>query len=143
MKIDEKGFKLLAECEGLRLKAYKCPKGVPTIGFGNTFYENGNPVKMGDVITEKRAYELFHLIESKFSGPINNLVKVDLSQNQFNALFIFAWNVGPKGFRNSTLLKRVNAGCSDELIKQAFLLWKGKNDLLLTRRMKEIKMYLS
>lgn len=143
MKLDSKGFNLLAECEGLKLEAYLCPAKVWTIGFGNTFYEDGKPVKKGDKITKDQAYKLFHLIESKYSGPINQLVKVDISQNQFNALFIFAWNVGPKGFRNSTLLKRVNAGCDDEKIKEAFLLWKGKNNLLLSRRLKEFKMFCS
>lgn len=142
MKLDSNGFKLLAECEGLRLEAYQCPAKKWTIGFGNTFYEDGTPVKKGDKITKERAFELFHLIEPRFSNPINQLLRVDISQNQFNALFVFAWNVGPKGFKNSTLLKRVNAGCDDDKIKEAFLLWKGKNDLLLSRRLKEFNHYI-
>lgn len=139
MKINESGLELLAECEGLKLQAYKCLAGKWTIGLGNTFYENGKSVKQGDKITKERAFQLFWNIEKKFSDVINSNVKIDISQNQFNALFIFAWNVGTDGFKKSTLLKRVNSGCNDTLIEEAFLMWKGKKNILLTRRKKEIR----
>lgn len=139
MHLDANGLKLLSECEGLRLEAYKCPAGVWTIGLGNTFYEDGSPVKKGDKLTKERAYQLFNLIAPKFEKVVNVGVKIDISQPQFNALFIFAYNVGPKGFTGSTLLKRVNAGCQDKQIEEAFLMWKGKKNLLLTRRQKELK----
>lgn len=139
MKIDSSGIKLLSECEGIILEAYKCPAGVWTIGMGNCFYEDGKAVKKGDKITKEKAFSLFNSIATQFEKVINQNVKVDLSQSQFNALFIFAYNVGVGAFKKSTLLKRVNAGCNDKLIEEAFLMWKGKKDLLLTRRQKEIK----
>lgn len=139
MTIDNLGIKLLAECEGLRLKSYQCPAKKWTIGLGNTFYPDGEPVKQGDIITPAKAYELFHLIAKQFENGINNSVSVELSQPQFNALFIFAYNIGVHGFKGSTLLKRVNLKCGDKLIEEAFLMWKGEKDTLLSRRQKEFK----
>lgn len=143
MKLDSKGAELLAVCEGLRLKPYLCPAGKPTIGLGNTYYENGEPVKMTDKpITRERALLLFDAIKPEFEAAVNNVVRVPLKQQQFNALFVFAYNVGPAGFKKSTLLKRVNANSGNVAgITEAFLLWKGKKDLLLTRRQKEINEY--
>lgn len=142
-KISENGVKLLAELEGLKLKPYLCTAGVPTIGLGNTFYENRQPVKMTDkAITKEEAYHLFFLIASKFEKTINQNVPSDLTQNQFDALFCFAYNVGQNAFKKSTLLKRVNLNPNDVGgITQAFLMWKGKKDILLSRQKKQIKRY--
>jgi lysozyme len=58
-KIGQKGLDLIKSFEGLYLKPYLCPANVPTIGYGNTFYENGNKVTLKDpIITEARAIEL-------------------------------------------------------------------------------------
>lgn len=142
MKISSKGLVLLAQLEGLRLTAYKCSAGVWTIGLGNTFYENGKPVKQGDKISRDRAVELFHSIAGGFEKTINNSVKSVITQNQFDALFCFAWNVGPRGFRISQLLKQVNLSPNDKpAITKCFLNWKGKKNSLLTRRNAEIKRY--
>ena len=64
MKVNAEGYALIKRFEGCRLKAYKCPANVWTIGFGNTFYENGEKVKEGDVITQQRADELAKFITS-------------------------------------------------------------------------------
>ena len=142
MTIDQKGKDLIAECEGLKLKPYLCAKGVATIGIGSTFYEDEKPVKLIDKpITIDRAWGLFEKTKVNYEKAVNDSVKVDLTQSQFNALFVFTYNVGASAFKKSTLLKRVNAGCGYDLIKEAFLMWKGKKDLLLTRRKKEINEY--
>lgn len=143
LKLDKAGLNLLIECEGLLLNAYKCPAGVWTIGLGNTFYEDGSPVKKGDKITKERAFELFRLIEPQFAKAVNQSVLTKLTQNEFNALFIFAWNIGTAGFKKSTLVKVLNTSRLPLEIKAAWLLWKGKKDLLLSRRNKEIKMFFS
>lgn len=151
MKLDKKGIELLEELEGIRLKPYLCTKGVPTIGLGNTFYENGTKVTMQDKpLTIDEAYHLFLLIAPKFEKPINDTIKVPLNQNQFNALFCFCYNVGVGGFKGSTLVKRINNNPNDvEGITQGFLNWKGKKKnkqglfVLESRRKKEIKTYFT
>ena len=54
-QVNQQGFNLIKEFEGFRSRAYLCPAGVWTIGYGNTFYPNGRKVKQGDVISEKEA----------------------------------------------------------------------------------------
>lgn len=142
-KLSQKGVELLAELEGLRLKPYLCTSGVPTIGLGNTFYENGTKVTMQDEpITKDEAYHLFFLIATKFEKTLNDNLPSDLTQNQFDACFCFAYNVGQTAFKNSTLLRRIKSNPNDVGgITAAFLMWKGKTNLLYTRRKKEINRY--
>lgn len=142
-KISESGVKLLAELEGLRLKPYLCPAGIPTIGLGNTFYENGTKVTMHDEpITKEEAYHLFFLIAQKFEKTLNAHLPSDLNQNQFDACFCFVYNVGQTAFKNSTLLRKIKANPNDVGgITQAFLMWKGKNNILLSRQKKQINRY--
>jgi len=144
-KISKSGIELLAELEGLRLKPYLCPAGIPTIGLGNTFYENGTKVTMKDkAITKEQAYHLFFLIATKFQKTLNENLPLNINQNQFDALFCFCYNVGQGAFKKSTLLRVVKLNHNDKTsITNAFLMWKGKNNLLLSRRNKEIKRYFS
>ena len=123
MKIDANGIKLLASLEGLKLKAYQCDAKIWTIGFGNTFYEDGDKVKEGDKITNEEAYHLFYLIATKFEKTINDNLKVKINQNQFNALFCLCYNIGQVGFKNSTLLRLVNLNPNDGNIAKEFLKW--------------------
>ena len=137
MKLDIKGVNLLAQLEGLELKAYKCSANVWTIGLGNTFYEDGSKVKEGDKITKEQAYHLFYLIATKFEKAINLNVKKEISQNQFNSLFCFVYNIGITAFRNSTLLRLVNINPKDANIAKQFLRWNkiaGKESKGLTNR---------
>lgn len=147
MKIDLKGILLLEELEGLKLNAYKCSANVWTIGLGNTFYDDGSKVKEGDKITKEKAYYLFHLIATKFEKSINLLVKKPLTQNQFNALFCFVYNIGTTGFKNSALLRLVNINPNDANIAKQFLKWNkiaGKESKGLTnRRIKESALYFT
>jgi len=144
-KISKSGIELLAELEGLRLKPYLCPAGIPTIGLGNTFYENGTKVTMKDkAITKDEAYHLFFLITTKFEKTLNENLPLNINQNQFDALFCFCYNVGQGAFKKSTLLRVIKLNHNEKTsITNAFLMWKGKNNLLLSRRNKEIKRYFS
>lgn len=135
------------EFEGIKLEAYLCPANVPTIGWGNTRYEDGTPVKMGERISRERADELFSNIAQTFSIGVRNLVTAELSENQFSALVCFAYNVGLANLKRSTLLKKVNANPVDPSIGDEFLRWNkaGSRELAgLTRRRKaEADLYFS
>src|SRR5574344_5424 len=108
--------------EGFRAKPYKCPAGVPTIGYGSTFYSNGKKVTLKDkLITEQDATNLLTTVVTNFSSGVSKLLKIQVTQNQFDALVDFAYNVGIGNLKSSTLLKKVNAknfsGAALEFIK--------------------------
>ena len=147
MKISNNGLNLIKEFEGFSSAPYLCPAGVPTIGYGNTFYEDGTKVTLKDKpITEQRATELLEFIANKtFSENINKVVKVPLNQNQFDALVSFAYNIGNKNFNWSTLLKKLNQ--SDyEGASLEFGRWNQANGKILNglvlRRQKEKELFL-
>jgi lysozyme len=146
MKIGKLGKDLIKEFEGLSLHPYLCPSGRPTIGYGNTYYENGQKVKLTDpIITIDRANELFENIVNKdFASFVDRYVNVELNQNQFDALVSFTYNLGPVNFRNSTLLKKINLkdfnGAANE-----FQRWNRANgkiiDGLTRRRIREKELF--
>lgn len=137
MNLNKAGIDLMHEFEGLRLDAYLCPANVPTIGWGNTYYESGRKVQMGDIITKDRADRLFEWVADSFAIRVRQLLKKDLNENQFSALVSFAYNIGIANLKSSTLLKKVNINPSDPTIFNEFLRWNkagGKVLAGLTRR---------
>jgi lysozyme len=139
MKLNKAGADLIKSFEGLKLTAYKCSAKKDTIGYGNTFYEDGSPVKPGDKITKERADSLFELISDDFAKKVVPLVKSQVNENQFGALVSFAYNAGIGNLKSSTLLKKVNANPSDASIRLEFMKWDkagGKQLAGLTRRRK-------
>ena len=104
MKTSQNGINLIKAFEGCKLTAYLCPAGIPTIGFGNTFYKNGNKVKLGDKITQEQADELLVNLLPRYEQTVLNNIKVALNQNQFDALVSFCWNCGS----SKTLFNLVN-----------------------------------
>lgn len=145
MEINKAGKDLIKRFEGCKLKAYKCPAGVWTIGYGNTFYEDGTKVKEGDVITQERAEELFDIIISDFVRMTDVLVKSDVTENNFSALVSFTFNVGTGNLKRSTLLRKVNANPKDPSIRAEFMKWTRANNVVLKglvrRREAEAKLY--
>ena len=117
MKISEEGKDLIKLFEGVRLKAYKCSAGVPTIGFGNTYYPNGDKVKMGDTITLEEARDLFDDLIVRYERIVNSKLKVDVKQNEFDALVSHTYNTGG----STTLFKLVNMEANKDKIKDWFL----------------------
>jgi lysozyme len=117
MKISEEGKDLIKLFEGVRLKAYKCSAGVPTIGFGNTYYPNGDKVKMGDTITLEEARDLFDDLIVRYERIVESKLKVDVKQNQFDALVSHTYNTGG----STTLFKLVNMEANKDKIKDWFL----------------------
>ena len=116
MKTGTKGIALIKKWEGCKLDAYVCAAGKNTIGFGNTFYEDGSKVKPGDKITQKRAEELLLNLLPKYEGVVKQKVKVPITQNQFDALVSHTWNSGG----SSTLFNLVNTNAPKEEIKKWF-----------------------
>ena len=148
MKLDKKGYDLIKEFEGLKLKPYLCSAGVPTIGYGSTYYENGTKVKLTDApITKERADALFKIVADDFAKRVVPLIKKPVTQNQFNALVSFAFNLGVRALQNSTLLRLVNINPNDANIAKEFLKWNkagGKVVQGLTnRRIKESALYFT
>jgi lysozyme len=94
MKTSIKGINLIKKYESLSLQAYKCPAGKWTIGFGNTTWEDGKAVKEGQVITIERADKLLIYAVGKFEELLNKKIKVELNQNQFDALVCYTFNTG-------------------------------------------------
>ena len=139
MKIAITGVKLIQEFEGLELKAYKCPAGVWTIGYGHT-----KGVKQGDVITpaQATAYLQADLTDAEKAVNSQNL---RISQNQYDALVSFTFNVGTGNFLKSTLLKKVKINPDDSSIRSEFAKWKyGSGKVLpglVRRREAEANLY--
>jgi lysozyme len=99
--------------EGLRLNAYVCPAGKLTIGWGHT-----KTVKPGQVITEEEAEDLLFDDVTEFAVGVQKLVKVPVTQSQYDAMVSLAFNIGLGAFGGSTLLRKVNsndfAGAAEE-----------------------------
>lgn len=147
MKLDKAGIDLITKWEGLKLKPYLCSANVPTIGYGSTYYENKRKVMLTDApITKQRARELFeNTVVTYEQGVLKLLGNVKVSQNQFNALVSFAYNLGVQALKNSTLLKLVKLNPIDYRIGLEFGKWVNaggkKVQGLVNRRNDEIKMY--
>lgn len=147
MKISKAGLDLIKRFESFRAAPYLCSAGVPTIGYGTTVYPNGIKVKLSDQkITQQLAETFLQHHVNAIEKDVSRLVKVTLSQNQFDALMSFVYNVGLGAFRDSTLLKLLNAGDIDGASKQ-FERWNkagGKIvDGLTNRREAEKALFLA
>jgi len=153
MKLDENGVLLIASFEGLRLEPYYATelekqKGIVTIGYGSTFYDNGKQVKITDpTITKERALELLMVLAGAFALKVSKLITKEVNQNQFNALVSLAYNIGINAFKVSTVLRLVNNNPNDANISKAFLMWnkQGGNIMkgLTNRRIKESALYFT
>ena len=122
MRTSDAGVSLIKTFEGFRAKPYRCPAGIPTIGYGATFYPDGRKVSLNDpAITEAYATELLRDMLGGFERGVLRQVKVELAQHEFDALVSFAYNVGSEALAGSTLLKRLNAndkkGAADQFLR--------------------------
>lgn len=142
MKINNAGLKILQDFEGLRLKAYKCPAGVWTIGYGST----GEGIGPGVVWTLDQAIDRLKRDLAEFEEGVTRLTNNrPLTENQFSALVVFVYNVGLGAFKTSTMLKKIKAGhvldAADE-----FARWNRAAGKILTgltrRRLAERALYV-
>lgn len=133
------GKSIVRKFEGCELKAYLCPAGIPTIGYGHT-----HNVKLGDTCTQQQADEW---LEDDFfyaTSDVKSVVKVPLTDNQLDALASFVFNLGVRKLIQSTLLKKLNAkdytGAANEFDKWVFAAGKKLNGLI-ARRAEEKKLF--
>lgn len=150
MKISKAGLELIKKWEGCKLTAYLCSAGVLTIGYGHT----GSDVYKGMKITQAQADAFLQRDVIRFEKDVTSLVKVPVTQNQFDALVCFAFNVGSdidadtiaEGLGDSTLLRKVNSkdfvGAAAEFVKWNKAGGKVLNGLT-SRRLDETKLFLS
>lgn len=148
MKLSDKGYDLIKKFEGYSDRPYKCPAGISTIGYGNTFYPNGTKVKITDSkITKEYANEILAHTADEFAEDVLKLVKSKITVNQLNALTAFAYNVGMGNFQKSTLLKLVNINPNDAMIAKEFLKWNKAGGKVLNgltnRRIVESALYFT
>lgn len=144
MKTSQRGLDFIAEHEGCVLAAYPDPGSGNepwTIGIGHT-----GGVKPGDTCTMAQALHWLAEDVGEAESAIGRLVKVDLTQDQFDALVSLIFNIGARNFANSTLLKMVNAGNFDgaELQFQRWNMASNKVMAGLTkRRLAEAELFAS
>lgn len=105
MSVTQQTVDLVKKFEGFRSKAYRCPAGVWTIGYGTT-----SGVSKGQQVTQGEAELMLSTDLAVAINAVRNAVKVKLNDNQLSALASFVYNVGEGAFKGSTLLKKLNAG---------------------------------
>lgn len=145
MEVSKNGIDLIAGFEGFVSNPYLDPIGIPTIGYGNTFYLNGKKVTMFDSpINEIEARKLLSIIANKFGQQVKEVTR-ELNQNQFDAVVSFVYNVGIGNYKKSTLLKKINANPCDASIAYEFSRWNKAGGKVLAglvnRRKKEAELY--
>lgn len=148
--INPAGRRLIRESESLRLTAYLCPAGIPTIGWGHIATVTKRDVEDGKTITQGEAEDLFRMDTEKTEFAVDKLLVRRPNENQFAAMVSLAFNIGNGAFAKSTVLKAFNKG-DDAAAAQAFSLWNkitvgGKKVVsngLVARRAKETALFLA
>jgi len=148
MTPSQKCYDAIISFEGLELESYLDTGGVPTIGFGSTMYTDGSKVKLGQKIELKTAHELLKWeVDNKAKVVNGQTINSKLTQNQFDALVCFAYNVGVGAFSSSTMLKKIKINPNDISIRNEFMRWNKDNGKtvqgLTNRRKKEADLYFS
>jgi lysozyme len=111
MKFSDAGLELLKKSEGFRNRVYLDIAGLPTIGYGHRLLHSQS---FPDGIDEPQAAEILVSDVRDAEQAVEHLVKVPLTQGQFDALVDFVFNLGSGRLASSTLLKLLNAGHYDE-----------------------------
>ena len=141
MTTGENGLSLITHSEGLRTESYQDSVGVWTIGFGHT-----RNVKEGDVITMDQAY-LYLQSDLRPCEQLLNGLDISFTQNQFDALVSFIFNLGSGNFLKSTLLKKIKVDPNDPTIADEFIKWNHAGGQVLPgltkRRQAEKDLYFS
>lgn len=142
-KINTAGMKILKDCEGLYLNAYKCPAGVWTIGYGCT-----EGVRPGMSITEAEAEQMLRKELFKFEEGVERVLgHIPLNENQFSALVSLTYNCGLGAISEGMTIRRKLEARDYQGAAEGFLLWnKGGGRVLpglVKRREMERKLFLT
>ena len=143
MKTSIVGIELIKRYEGLKLKPYLCSAGVPTIGYGSTFYPGGKKVSMQDSeISKQDAEWLLAKTVGKFERHVDKRLTIEVNQNQFDALVSHTFNTGG----SDTLFRLINQQADISLIEDwwttRYVTAKGvKLNGLVRRRIEEFNLY--
>jgi lysozyme len=148
MRVSDNGIRLIQEFEGLRLTSYLCSAGVPTIGYGATFYADGSKVKLGQTITRDQANQLLKDHLKEFEGAVIGLLNTTkVNANQFDAIVSFCFNLGAANLAKSQLLRFIKANPNDPKIAAEFMKWNRAGGEVSTglvrRRKKEAQLYFT
>ncbi|HDS1237615.1 TPA: lysozyme [Pluralibacter gergoviae] len=149
MQVSDKGIELIKRFEGCSLTAYPDPGtgGAPwTIGYGWTGNVDGKPVRPGMKIDQSTADRLLRTGLVSYDQAVNKMLRVKVTQNQYDALVSLAYNIGTRALSTSTLMKKLNAGdysgAADE-----FLRWNKSGGKVMpgltNRRKAEREVFLS
>lgn len=154
MKLSDKGIRFLRQVEGVRADVYKDSAGLPTIGVGHLLTKSeltrgkiiidGESVRYINGLNDKRVDALLRQDVQIFEEAVTGYVKVPLTQNQFDALVSFAFNVGKGAFEKSTLLRVLNRGGYEgvpEQLKRWIYSGGVQNKGLVNRRQAEIELW--
>jgi lysozyme len=139
MKVSKEGLELIKKHEGLRLDAYRCPAGVWTIGYGITSSAGVGKVVPGMKITHAQAEDMLRRALGVYEQGVLKALNRAPTQNQFDALVSFAFNVGVPAMSKSSVIRHYTAGDLNKAAN-AFSMWnKAKGKVLpgLTRRRAE------
>lgn len=148
-QLDQSGLNLIKGFEQLVLHPYLDQVGIPTIGYGQTYYPTtGKKVTMQDKpLTRQQADYEFLLMLKPYELAVYSTTRDDLKQNEFNALVSLTYNIGTGGFKNSTVHRLVQQKINDVRLKAAFLMWDKADHKVLQdlvyRRNKEYQVYIS
>lgn len=139
MRASERAFTLIKGFEGYSAIPYTCPGKRLTIGYGTT-----RGVYKGQHVSPQQAEELLKMDVAEFEEAINKLVKVPLTQNQYDALLSFTYNVGAAALEDSTLLIELNK-MHYEAVPVQMKRWTRAQGVqlkgLVTRREKEAALF--
>lgn len=142
MELSDNGKALIQGFETLALTAYQDQGGVWTAGWGHT----GDDVGEGTICTMAQADTWFDSDTASAVAEVNETITVDITQNQFDALVSFTFNVGDEAEAKSTLAKLVNHSDFARAAAQ-FLVWdhvgRDVSNGLLNRRKAEAKLFLA
>ena len=143
MRISDAGVELVKRWEGLRLRAYLCPAGVPTIGYGHTKTVTARDVNRKRLITHDEAEALLRSDLEAFEAVVNKTP--GLTQHQFDACVSLAFNIGASAFQRSTLRRLLLAGQHAAAAEQFGRWIRAKGQVLpglISRRADERRLFL-
>ncbi len=156
MKMSENGRELLSQWEGIKNNEYKDAAGLPTIGVGHLLTKeelasgqikiNDTPVDFHNGLADQQVMDLLAQDLIRFEDVVNSTVTATLTENQFDALVSFSFNVGTNAFKKSTLLRVLNEGQYQEVPNQLRRWVKAGGKTiqgLVNRRENEIELWNS